>query len=153
MFVILVGLLAAGGLAGCIYWSKNNSNSYDDGPLFLGMACIGVLIAVVIAWLVVYTTSLAMVGNLKGTRDSIPSYCTAIHAAQAAVIDYPQNGIVDLTYQEQAAKYTQMVADLRDRVTSYNRDLSTWKTLRASLLTNWMVADLGSFQPLSADCE
>ena len=152
MILVLLGIAALAGLGGCIYWATQSTNSYDDGPLFAGFLSVVVAVIVAVAWICVYAISLATLGGLRGTRDSIPSYCTAIHEAQAAAIQYPQDKVIDLAYAEQAAKYTQMVADLRDKVSDYNGNLAQLKTLRGSLFLNWMIANPGDLQPLSADC-
>jgi hypothetical protein len=152
MILVLLLIAAVAALGGCVYWANHSTNSYDDGPLFAGFLFTVVAVIVAVAWICVYATSLTTLGSLRGTRDSIPSYCTAIHEAQAAAIQYPEDKAIDLAYAQQAAKYTQMVADLRDKVSGYNGNLAQLKTLRGSVFLNWMIANPGDLQPLSADC-
>ncbi len=153
--LLLVPILVVIAGAICLWFGKQ-STKYEDVREVIGAILLilggGALATVAFVWFLSYTISSSDIGRMKGTAASISVICDTIERALQVDIAGETGGIVDLTYKDQAGKYTETAKELRDKVLWYNETLGMLKTDRSSPIFGFMFRDPGGLDYLRGDC-
>jgi hypothetical protein len=112
----------------------------------------GLLAAITFAivWPSLYFASLGTVQALRGFAETRCVYVNAIQQAEAVVIiGAGEPATLDLTYQQQAGRFTDLVQQLRDRTEWYNRTLFNVQALKDNVFVGQFRVGPGDLTPIA----